>query len=160
PLDTDLANASYRGWYIQLPEEMNLPRYADMPWRTNFYAVLGKSVWICPANTRRCNTNSANSHNLFHYCLNINANGKGSDNTPTQLGAVSQVSRLVWMFDNGGLAAVAQYNNVHPDLHNHGANFLFLDGHAARFRNTEYYKNPYVKKPVAITDNPDLVWLP
>ncbi len=143
------------GWYVLLPAEMNLPRYVDMPWRKDPNVNPGKSIWICPANTRRSNGN-----NLFHYCLNENVNGTGDNNVPTQLGSVRQVSRVVWMFDNGKIAAVAQYNNVHSNLHNAGANFLFLDGHAARFRNTEYYKNPYAGTPVAITTNPALVWFP
>ena len=42
-------------------------------------------------------------------------------------------SLTVWLFDNGGLAAVAQQNNVHTNLHNRGAQFTFLDGHAATF---------------------------
>src|ERR1035437_546467 len=36
PLDTDLSNPTYQAWYIQLPEQMNLSRYRDMPWRTNW----------------------------------------------------------------------------------------------------------------------------
>src|ERR1017187_6096001 len=31
PLETDLADSGYRAWYVQLPEQMNLPRYRDMP---------------------------------------------------------------------------------------------------------------------------------
>src|SRR5271155_1176538 len=50
------------GWYVQLPEQMSLPRYADMAWHTNALADVGNSVWICPSNTRRSNGN-----NLFHY---------------------------------------------------------------------------------------------
>jgi prepilin-type processing-associated H-X9-DG protein len=66
----------------------------------------------------------------------------------------------VWLFDNGGLAAVAQQNNVHPNLHGEGANFTFLDGHAARFSNKEYWD---FKKPVGQqgrTNNPMLIWIP
>src|SRR5476649_15279 len=78
PLDADLANPAYQAWYVQLPELLGLSRYADMPWRTNFFADVGHSVWLCPGNVRRCNTNSATSHNLFHYCLNENINGTGA----------------------------------------------------------------------------------
>jgi prepilin-type processing-associated H-X9-DG protein len=61
------------------------------------------------------------------------------------------------LFDNGGLAPAAQWNNVHSNLHNHGAQFVFLDGHAARFRNTEYWN---FKTGKGITNNPALVWIP
>ena len=66
-------------------------------------------------------------------------------------------ARSVWLFDNGGLAAVAQQNNVHTNLHNQGAQFVFLDGHVARFRNTEYWNFSTNK---GITNNPELVWIP
>jgi prepilin-type N-terminal cleavage/methylation domain-containing protein len=55
------------GWYVQLPEQLKLPRYHDMPWRTNASIEPGKSVWICPSNRRRSNGN-----NLFHNCHNRN----------------------------------------------------------------------------------------
>src|ERR1022692_3991947 len=35
PLESDLTNSSYQAWYVQLPDQMNLPCYAGMPWRTN-----------------------------------------------------------------------------------------------------------------------------
>ena len=54
------------GWYIDLPKQMDLPRYHDMPWRTNASIQPGKVVWICPANPRRSNGN-----NLFHYCRDL-----------------------------------------------------------------------------------------
>ena len=79
PLESDLANQTYQAWYVQLPEQMNLPRYADMPWRTNPSINPGNSIWICPANARRCNS-SSKTNNLFHYCLNDYVNGTGTDN--------------------------------------------------------------------------------
>jgi prepilin-type N-terminal cleavage/methylation domain-containing protein len=50
------------GWYIDLPKTMELPRYHDMPWRTNASIDPGKVIWICPSNPRRSNGN-----NLFHF---------------------------------------------------------------------------------------------
>ena len=64
---------------------------------------------------------------------------------------------MVWLFDNGKRAAVAQQNNVHTNLHSQGAQFSFLDGHAARFRNTEYWDFTLDK---GRTNNPNLVWIP
>jgi prepilin-type N-terminal cleavage/methylation domain-containing protein/prepilin-type processing-associated H-X9-DG protein len=139
------------GWYIDLPRALGLPTYAEMPWRTNAAIDPGNSIWICPSNTRRSNGN-----NLFHYCLNENVNGTGADNQ-VKLTSIRQPVVMVWLFDNGGLAPVAQQNNVHTNLHNEGAQFVFLDGHVRRFRNTEYWDFSSNK---GITNNPDLVWSP
>jgi len=143
------------GWYIQLPQQLGLPRYHDMPWRTNWTIQPENSIWICPSNPRRCNA-SSKTNNLFHYCLNEHVNGIGTSNH-IRLGSVPHPSATVWLFDNGKLAAVAQQNNVHSNLHNKGAQFVFLDGHAARFRNFEYWNFTTGK---GITNNPDLVWIP
>jgi prepilin-type N-terminal cleavage/methylation domain-containing protein/prepilin-type processing-associated H-X9-DG protein len=139
------------GWYVDLPEEMNLPIYAEMPWRTNASIEPGKSVWICPSNPRR-----SNGANLFHYCLNEHVNGIGASNQ-VMISSIPLPAATVWLFDNGGLAPVAQENNVHTNLHNHGAQFVFLDGHVARFKNIAYWN---FKTNKGITNNPDLVWFP
>ena len=139
------------GWYVDLPHIMGLPTYNEMPWHTNAQIDPGRSIWICPANTRR-----SNSNNLFHYCLNEHVNGIGTDNQ-IRLVSIPHPSVTVWLFDNGKLAAVAQWNNVHSNLHNQGAQFVFLDGHVARFRNTEYWN---FKTDEGLTNNPDLVWCP
>ena len=156
PLETDLSNPAYEAWYTQLPALMNLPRYAGMPWRTNPSVDPGKTIWICPSNRRRCNA-SSKTNNLFHYCLNQWVNGAGSNNYPTRLVCVPHPSVTVWLFDNGKLAAVAEWNNVHSNLHNHGAQFVFLDGHVAWFKNTEYWDFKHNK---GLTNNPKLVWCP
>ena len=140
------------GWYIDLPRSLRLPTYHEMPWRTNADINPGHCLWICPAHPRRSNGN-----NLFHYCLNEHVNGTGTYNLSTRMVSIRQPSATVWLFDNGGLAAVAQQNNVHSNLHNRGAQFVFLDGHAARFRNTEYWNFTTGK---GITNNPELVWFP
>jgi len=46
---------------------------------------------------------------------------------------------------------------VHTNLHSGGAQFTFLDGHAARFKNTEYWNLQTAK---ANTNNPSLIWYP
>jgi prepilin-type processing-associated H-X9-DG protein len=130
---------------------MGLPAYAEMPWRINKNINPGNSVWICPANPRR-----SNSNNLFHYCLNEHVNGLGAGNQ-VKLTFIRQPTATVWLFDNGGLAPVARENNVHTTLHSKGAQFVFLDGHVARFKNTEYWN---FKKDKGITNNPALVWYP
>ncbi len=122
------------GWYIQLPIELGLPRYHAMAWRTNAQASVGRSVWICPENRRRSNGN-----NLFHYCLNENINGTGDENQPVRLAPLSEPTCLVWLFDSKNLPAVGSWSYVHTNLHRAGAQFAFLDGHAARFRNTVYW---------------------
>ncbi len=139
------------GWYVDLPRTLGLPPYKEMPWHTNVHIDPGHSIWICPSNPRR-----SNGHELFHYCLNKNINGDGTGNQ-IRLGSIPRASVTVWLFDNGGIAGVAQWNNVHSNLHNQGAQFVFLDGHVARFRNTEYW-NFHTGK--GITNNPDLVWIP
>jgi len=156
PLEKDLGNPRYKGWYIQLPDQAGLPRYADMPWRTNPLIVPGKSIWICPANVRRCNA-SSKTNNLFHYCLNENLDGTDEADCPTQITTIRHPSTTIHLFDSKNLPAVGGWTFVHTNLHNRGAQFLFLDGHAARFRNTDYWN---FKQRRAITDNPTLVWKP
>ena len=129
-----------------------MPTYKEMRWRTNPSADLGHSIWICPANSRR-----SNGINLFHYCLNEHVNGTGADNRPVRLSSIRRPVATVWLFDNGGLAGVAQQNNVHTNLHNRGAQFTFLDGRARRFKNIEYWDFPAQK---GRTNNPELVWIP
>jgi prepilin-type N-terminal cleavage/methylation domain-containing protein/prepilin-type processing-associated H-X9-DG protein len=156
PSDNDLNRTGYRAWYVQLPEQMNLPRYRDMPWRTNSSIQPDPSIWICPANSRRCHASNTTT-NLFHYCLNHLVNGTGDENHQTPITAIRYPVQVVWLFDNGGLAAFAQQNNVHSNLHSRGAQFLFIDGHAARFRRQEYWDSKHNK---GITNNPALVWIP
>lgn len=140
------------GWYIQLPQVMGLPRYHQMPWRTNATIEPERSVWICPENTRRSNGN-----NLFHYCLNEYVNGTGVENRPVRLGMISRPESLVWLFDSKNLPAVGTPNFVHTNLHGRGAHFLFLDGHVRRFRSDAYWN---FEENKGRTDNPELTWIP
>ncbi len=140
------------GWYIQLPQVLSLPRYHDMPWRTNATASVGRSVWICPSNPRRSNTN-----NLFHYCLNEYINDTGVDNHPVKISSLRQHSALVYLFDSKNLPAVGTPNYVHTNLHSGGAQFTFLDGHSARFNSKEYWDHAINK---GRTNNPSIVWIP
>ncbi len=140
------------GWYIALPRELGLRPYFECPWRTNPAVPVGRSIWICPANTNR-----SNGHNLFHYCLNEHVDRTGEFDSPTRLSSIGNPAVVVWMFDNGKRAAVAQQNNTHTNLHQRGANFLFLDAHAVRFRNTAYWDFLSNK---GRTNNPALLWVP
>jgi prepilin-type N-terminal cleavage/methylation domain-containing protein/prepilin-type processing-associated H-X9-DG protein len=152
PKDGSFSGSSTNeAWYIDLPRTLGLPTYKEMPWRTNAHINPGRSIWICPSNPHRSNSNE-----LFHYCLNAKVNGEGTGNQ-IRLVSIPHPSVTVWLFDNGGIAGVAQWNNVHSNLHNHGAQFVFLDGHVARFRNFEYWN---LKTGKAITNNPHLVWIP
>ena len=156
PLETDLANPAYQAWYIQLPAQMNLTRYAEMEWRTNPAADPGSSLWLCPANPRRCNA-SSKTNNLFHYCLNQSLDGSGAGDFPIRLASVRHSSCAVYLFDSKNLPAVGPANFVHTNLHNKGAQFLILDGHVARLRSTEYWDFAAGK---GITNNPELDWCP
>ena len=140
-------NSTTDGWYVDLPKQLNLPIYSQMPWHTNAAIEPGNSVWICPANMRR-----SNGANLFHYCLNQNVNGTNQ----VKITSIPLPTATVWLFDNGGLAPVAQMNNVHTNLHSGGAQFVFLDGHVALFK-VSAYRDSFGN---AITNNPELVWFP
>jgi prepilin-type N-terminal cleavage/methylation domain-containing protein/prepilin-type processing-associated H-X9-DG protein len=156
PLESDLANPAYQAWYVQLPDQLNLPTYASMTWRTNPTVKPGNSIWICPANSRRCDS-SSKTNNLFHYCLNDYINGTGTNNHSLRLASVRRSSVVVWLFDSKNLPAVGDESYVHNKLHNRGAQFVFLDSHVARFRNREYWDFTANK---GITNNPALVWMP
>ncbi len=139
------------GWYNDLPRVLGQPCYETMPWHTNAAIGPGRCLWICPANPRR-----SNGTNLFHYCLNEHVNGRGAGKQ-IKLTAIAHPALTVWLFDNGGLAAVAQQNNVHTNLHSRGANFTFLDGHSARYSNREYWDFAMNE---GRTNNPALIWIP
>jgi prepilin-type processing-associated H-X9-DG protein/prepilin-type N-terminal cleavage/methylation domain-containing protein len=156
PLESDLARTTYQAWYIQLPALIGLPRYVNMPWRTNPAANVSGTVWLCPSNPRRCNT-SSKTNNLFLYCRNDYINGTGDHNRlKMKLGAVLKVENIVWLFDSKNLPAVGEERFVHTNLHGGGANFVFLDGHVKQFK-ASAYRDP---KGNAITNNPDLIWIP
>ena len=144
-------NKDGHGWYNDLPQVLGLRCYEEMEWHTNAAVDPGRCLWICPANPRR-----SNGTNLFHYCLNDHVNGSGA-HAQRKLTSIPRAALTVWLFDNGGLAGVAQQNNVHTNLHNQGANFTFLDGHSARFHNREYWDFTINK---GRTNNPSLVWIP
>jgi len=142
------------GWYVDLPIILKMAPYRDQAWRTDSNAPIANCIWICPSNTRRSNGN-----NLFHYCLNKNVNGTGTGNQRI-MSTIPNPTYSVWLFDNGGVGAVAQENNVHTNLHSGGANFTFLDGHAARFSNKEYWDFTKPKGQQARTNNTVLIWYP
>ena len=140
------------GWYIQLPRELGLPRYHDMEWRTNAAAATGFTVWLCPSNRRR-----SNGRNLFHYCLNSYVNGTGEAAVPVRLNTLPSPASLVWLFDSKNLPAVGYWGYCHTNLHSGGAQFLFLDGHARRFRRADYWDTASNK---GRTDHPEIRWVP
>jgi prepilin-type N-terminal cleavage/methylation domain-containing protein/prepilin-type processing-associated H-X9-DG protein len=145
-------SATNFGWYVQLPQVLGLPRYHDMLWRTNASAAPNRNIWLCPTNPRRSNGN-----NLFHYCLNENINGTGVANRPVKISSLRNHSALVWLFDSKNLPAVGTPNYVHTNLHSGGAQFTFLDGHAARFSSREYWDYATSR---GRTNNPILIWIP
>ena len=144
-------------WYVLLPHEISLPSYYEMCWRSNTIVDVGRSIWICPGNTRR-----SSGTELFHYCLNGLIDGSGANDHPTKLASISQPCSVVHLFDSKNQPAVQNSLSnpggfVHTNLHNRGAQFVFLDGHVARFRNAEYWDFTTNK---GVTNNPDLVWYP
>jgi prepilin-type N-terminal cleavage/methylation domain-containing protein/prepilin-type processing-associated H-X9-DG protein len=155
PSDSNLADSTYQAWYVQLPEALKLPRYANMPWRTNASADFGNSIWICPANSRVAYSSSAKYHNLFHYTLNTAFNGvSGNDHPKIKLYAIPAAPVLVvWLFDNEQKPALGDGNSV-TNLHNVGANFSFLDGHVKWFKKSAYWNGT----GSGVTNNPELVW--
>lgn len=140
------------GWYVQLPRQLGLAPYHTVPWRTNTAAPVTRSIWICPANPRR-----SNGRNLFHYCLNEHINGTGEDNRPVRLTPLPDPASLVWLFDSKNLPAVGHASFVHTNLHQAGAQFVFLDGHVARFRNVDYWDFASHRP---IVTRPELRWWP
>jgi len=144
-------NSFRRGWYYLLPKTLDLPVYWYQPWRTNAAIDPGRTVWICPSNKRRSNGN-----HLFHYCLNEEHDGTGAqDLDRITLTSIPQPSSAVWLFDSKNQPAVGPASFVHTNLHNAGAQILFLDGHAQRFKNTDYWDFSPNKSR---TNNPNLVW--
>lgn len=140
------------GWYIDLPRTIEVPSYPELRWRNDPSLVPEKSVWVCPASTNR-----SNGINLFFYCLNEHVNDTGVNNRPVPLSSIPRPTRTVWLFDNGRRAAVAQQNNVALNVHAGGAQFVFLDGHASRFRAPAYWD---FSSSRGRTNNPDLIWIP
>ena len=156
PTEAELKKPGYQAWYIELPAQIHAPRYADMPWRTNPAIVPARSVWICPANPRRCNA-SSKTNNLFHYCLNENLDGTDKKDRPTRLGTLKHPDATVYLFDSKNLPAVGGASFIHTNLHQRGAQLLFLDGHALRFKNSDYWD---FAKRRALTNNPNIRWYP
>ena len=140
------------GWYVDLPRMLGIPDYHQMSWRTNAGIEPGHSLWICPSNRRRSNGN-----NLFHYCLNEHVNNTGEENHPIRLSTLLRPTTMVWMFDSKNLPAVGYWGFVHTNLHRRGAQFVFLDGHSAWFRNIEYWD--FVDNK-GRTNNANLQWDP
>jgi prepilin-type processing-associated H-X9-DG protein len=152
PDGTPNGTSTNSGWYIDLPRAIHIPAYSELPWRTNASMLPGKSIWVCPSST-----NKSNGLNLFFYCLNEHVNNTGTENRPVRLASIRNPTQTVWLFDNGKRAAVAQQNNVALRVHNDGAQFLFLDGHGARFRHRDYWD---FDRGRGLTNNPDLLWIP
>ena len=141
-----------RGWYVTLPALLGLELYHEAEWRTNASTPLKRSLWHCPSNDRR-----SNGRNLFQYCLNGQVDGSGNRDLPISILGIAAPSKAVWMFDNGGLAAVARQNNVHTNIHRGGADLLYLDGSARWFEVAEYWD---FRRDRGRVDNPEIDWSP
>lgn len=138
-------------WYADIPPYLGQRPYAEQgEWRTNSRVRLPGSVWLCPGNRR-----TSDGRMLFHYCLNRLVNGSGAEARPIRLIEVREPARTVWLFDNGKKAAVAAAGNVHTNLHQAGANLVFLDGHVARMPRSTYWDD---RRGRPRTDAPELRW--
>jgi len=145
-----------KAWYIQLPDAIGLMPYRNAPWRTNAFFNFSDTTWLCPANTRRCDA-SAKTNNLFHYCLNEGFDGVGAaDKMDSKFSSYDKPSAIVWLFDTKNLPAIGVENFVHTNLHGRGANIVFMDGHAERFKDSAF-RNVAGK---TVTNNPALIWYP
>jgi prepilin-type N-terminal cleavage/methylation domain-containing protein/prepilin-type processing-associated H-X9-DG protein len=140
-----------KGWYVDLPLLLGIAPYSNRLWRTDPTAPIEHLIYICPSNPRRSNGN-----NLFHYCLNDAADGVGANDKPTRITSIPHPERTVWLFDNKNLPAIGTNNFIHTNLHNGGANILFLEGHVKRFRNTDYW-DLRLNRPIT---NASLVFFP
>ncbi len=140
------------GWYIDLPKALSIPTYAELDWPLNPDVTPPPGLWVCPGSTNR-----SNGRNLFFYCLNQHVNDTGAANRPVTIESLRHPSRTVWLFDNGRRAAVAQQNNVAIQVHQRGAQFLFLDGHVARFAAADYWDR---RNNRGRTDHPEILWDP
>lgn len=150
--DGDANPPPYTGWYELLPPEIGLQPYSQMPWATVANAEPTKSIFICPSNPRRSNGN-----NLFHYCKNLLVNGSGTNQIRMKFSMVPTPSAIVYLFDSKNLPANGTNNFIHTNLHNVGAQFLFLDGHVKRFNQRDYF-NASTGKP--ITTNVNIIFNP
>ena len=146
-------------WYVQLPLQIKAPAYFDMLWRTNAEADIGTSIYVCPSNSRRAD--GSITKNLFHYCLN----GLIDDDGITKMNSVLNPTSLVYLFDSRSQPAIITANSrpgnfVHTNLHNGGAQFLFMDGHVKRFANREYWDFSKPQNGQSVTNNPSIAWRP
>jgi prepilin-type processing-associated H-X9-DG protein len=140
------------GWYFHLPQMLGMVPYYSCEWRTNPAVAPPKCLYACPSNARR-----SSGFNLFHYCLNEEHDGTGAKDRPARLASLPRPAALVWLFDSKNIPGVGPANFVHTNLHNQGAQFTFLDGHAARYRNIAYWD---FRSNRGRTNNPELVWSP
>jgi len=140
------------GWHFYLSQALGIPPYYEMPWRTNAAIEPGRCIWICPCNPRR-----SSGFNLFHYCLNEEFDGTGANDHQVKFCSIPSPALVVWLFDSKNIPGVGPPSFVHTNLHNRGAQFTFLDGHARRFKNTAYWDFP---NHGPRTNNPELVWRP
>lgn len=145
--------SSRDAWYVDLPKAIGIPTYPqEGSWRTNHSVSLPSNTWICPGNRRK-----SNGRMLFHYALNRRVSGSGSGPRQRRMAGFGDPSRLVWIFDNGRVAAVAAENNSHTNAHGAGAHFLFLDGNVQWLRDVQYWD---LTKRRAITNSAALRWFP
>ena len=76
---------------------------------------------------------------------------------PVKLSSIRRTEAVVWLFDSKNIPGVGPANFVHTNLHSGGAQFTFLDGHARRFKNLDYWDFEAKK---GRTNNPELLWSP
>ncbi len=140
-----------QGWYYHLPRTLGVRPILTCPGEPIPPSTRPLPLDL-PGNPRR-----SSGYNLFHYCLNEHHDGTGENDRPARLCSIPRPAAVVWLFDSKNIPGVGTANFVHTNLHSGGAQFTFLDGHARRFRNVEYWDFHANK---GRTNNPELVWAP
>jgi len=91
------------GWYVALPRQLGLPRYHDMPWRTNASLDPGRSIWIVRATragaTARISSTTASMRNMMARAP--------KDQQTRSLDSPS--TTVVWLFDSKNLPATGDW---------------------------------------------------
>jgi len=159
--------SSKESWYNAVPPYLKMLRYSDARMHFPFERL---RIWVCPEKNLR-NAKSISGLNSIFYGMNDFLDGTDIDDVPhhtwlhVKLSAVSKPDAAVLLCDVYAnqtycdpMDATFQTYPWQKDgqgLHQNGANFLFVDGHASWFPVSAYWVGS-----AGITNNPSLRWYP